>query len=85
MDIVLRFIDVFFLLFFNYFKRIFIIVYGFCFSGDVEWVKEMMLSFLNKVFYYLFYFFMQLICFMVYIGVGIEFMCIMKQVNYMRE
>lgn len=50
MDIVLRFIDVFFLLFFNYFKRIFIIVYGFCFSGDVEWVKEMMLSFLNKVF-----------------------------------
>lgn len=43
----LNFLDVFMLLYFDLFKSIFIIVYGFCFSGDVDWIENMRLSFLN--------------------------------------
>lgn len=50
-DIFLSFINVFMLVDFDFIKNIFIIVYGFCLSGDRDWVKEMMLSFLDKVLY----------------------------------
>lgn len=46
----LNFLDVFMLLYFDLFKSIFIIVYGFFLSGDMDWVKVMMISFLDKVF-----------------------------------
>lgn len=44
--IFLSFLDMFMLLYFKLLRCIFIIVYGFFLSGDMEWVRNMMLSFL---------------------------------------
>lgn len=53
--IFLFFLDLLILVDFNLFKSIFIIIYGYCFNGDLDWVKYMMLSFLDKVFNNMFY------------------------------